>query len=97
MSRPLRRRFYPQEICINPGKMHWNVLTHVLRHIKLWLGFRIICGGKYKDLAPVGYVDADYAGDFDNRCSVMFLSRPADPRCEAPSINPSSLSTTEAD
>ena len=53
----------------NPGNVHWNALTHVLHYIRGTLDFRITYGGKYKDLAPIGYVDADYAGDLDNRRS----------------------------
>ena len=53
----------------NPGKTHWNALTHVLRYIRGTLGFRITYGGKHNDLAPIGYVNTDYAGDLNDRCS----------------------------
>ena len=42
----------------NPGRVHWNALTHVLRYIRGTLNYKITYGGKYKNLAPVGYVDA---------------------------------------
>lgn len=54
----------------NPGRPHWTALTHVLQYIKGTLDFRITYGGKgYTNLAPIGYVDADYAGDVDTRRS----------------------------
>ena len=53
----------------NPGKTHWNALTHVLRYIRGTLAYKITYGGKCKDLAPIGYVDANYAGDLNHCCS----------------------------
>ena len=43
---------------------------HVLQYIKVTLHFKITYGSKgFMDLAPIGYVNADYAGDIDTRCS----------------------------
>ena len=53
----------------NPGKTHWNALTHILHYIRGTLAYKITCGGKCKDLAPIGYVDANYAGDLNHCCS----------------------------
>ena len=50
----------------NPGKPHWIALMRVLCYIKGTLDFKITYGGEgHTDLAPVGYVDAYYAGDLD--------------------------------
>jgi len=50
----------------NPSKPHWNALMHVLWYIKGMLHYKITYGGKdHINLAPVGYVNADYAGDID--------------------------------
>ena len=43
---------------------------HVLQYIKGTLDFKITYGGEgHTSLAPIGYVDADYAGDIDSCCS----------------------------
>ena len=48
----------------NPEKQHWIALMHVLWYIKGTLDFKITYGREgYTGLTPVGYVDADYAGD----------------------------------
>ena len=52
----------------NPGKAHWNVLNHVLGYIKGILDYAIrYCAGATLD--PVGYVDFDFAGCKNTRCS----------------------------
>jgi len=53
----------------NPEHTHWNTLTHVLRYIKGTLHYKITYGGEYKDLKPIGYIDADYGGDLNNHRS----------------------------
>lgn len=54
----------------NPGESHWIALMRVLQYIKGTLDFKITYGGEgHTDLTPVGYVDADYAGDLDSRRS----------------------------
>ena len=50
----------------NPGRVYWNALTHVLHYIGGTFNYKITYGGKYKNLAPVGHVDINYAGDLDN-------------------------------
>ena len=52
----------------NPGIAHWNALKHVLTYIKGTKHYGIT----YKSgssLEPIGYVDSDYAGCRDTRCS----------------------------
>lgn len=69
MPQPLICCIYSQQVCIQPREDYWNALTHVLCYIRGTLDYRITYGGQHKDLAPVGYVDTDYAGDLDNRRS----------------------------
>ena len=58
------------KFALNPRKPHWIALMRVLRYIKGTLNFKITYGVEgHTDLAPVGYVDADYAGDLDTHCS----------------------------
>jgi len=52
----------------NPGKPHWNTIKHVLGYIKRMIDYEVT----YKatgDLNPIGYVDSDFAGCKDTRCS----------------------------
>jgi len=52
----------------NPGKAHWNMLKHVLGYIKGTLNYAIrYHAGAILDL--VGYVDSDFAGYKNTRCS----------------------------
>ena len=84
----------------NPGKTHWNALTHILRYIRGTLGFRITYGGKHNDLAPIGYVDADYAGDLDDRrsCAGHVFVQAGGPMVWGSQYQPTvALSTTEAE
>jgi hypothetical protein len=84
----------------NPRKNHWNALTHVLRYIQGTLDYRITYGGKYKDLAPIGYVDADYAGNLDNRrsCAGNVFIQAGGPTAWGSQYQPTvALSTTEAE
>jgi Reverse transcriptase (RNA-dependent DNA polymerase) len=54
----------------NPGKLHWTALMHVLQYIKGTLDNKITYGGSGRtSLTPYRYVDADYGGDRDTRCS----------------------------
>lgn len=49
---------------INPGPAHWHALMHVLAYIKATLHYKLsYYRGTTDGLKPIGYVDADYAGD----------------------------------
>jgi hypothetical protein len=49
---------------INPGPAHWKALMHVLAYIKATLHYKLTYHrGTQDGIKPVGYVDADYAGD----------------------------------
>ena len=52
----------------NPGPAHWTAMLHLLAYLKGSINYKISYswGG---DLAPIGFVDADYAGDIDTCCS----------------------------
>ena len=44
----------------NPGKQHWQALTHVLQYIKGTLHYKITYGGAgYQSLTPYGHANAD--------------------------------------
>ena len=84
----------------NPGKTHWNALTHVLRYIRGTLAYKIMYGGKYKDLAPIRYVDADYAGDLNHRhsCAGHVFIQAGRPTAWGSQYQPTvTLSTMEAE
>ena len=48
----------------NPGPAHWKAMLHLLAYLKGSINYKISYsrGG---DLAPIAFVDADYAGDID--------------------------------
>ena len=48
----------------NPGPAHWKAMSHLLTYLKGSINYRVTYsrGG---DLAPIGFVDANYAGDID--------------------------------
>jgi len=52
----------------NPGIAHWNVLKHALTYIKGTKHYGITYKGN-SSLKPIEYVDSDYAGCKDTRCS----------------------------
>ena len=85
----------------NPGKQHWIALTRVLRYIKGTLDYKITYGGDgFTDLAPIGYVDADYAGDIDTRrsCAGQVFIQAGGPTSWGSQSQPTvALSTTEAE
>ncbi|KAE8680647.1 hypothetical protein F3Y22_tig00111372pilonHSYRG00031 [Hibiscus syriacus] len=47
----------------NPGKEHWNIVKRILRYIKGTSNIALCYRGS--NLLINGYVDSDYAGDFD--------------------------------
>jgi hypothetical protein len=52
----------------NPGLDHWNSLLHVIGYIKNTLDYGLTYS-RDSDLSPIAYVDADYGGCRDTRCS----------------------------
>ncbi|KAF5310638.1 hypothetical protein D9619_008097 [Psilocybe cf. subviscida] len=54
----------------NPGQQHWAAVLHVLAYIKATMHFALMYGGEgYKSIAPLGYTDANFAGDIDTHRS----------------------------
>jgi hypothetical protein len=53
----------------NPGPAHWRAMIHILGYIKGTLNYRITYSKVEGGLKPIGFVDADYAGDYDTRRS----------------------------
>eukprot|EP00253_Pinus_taeda_P004652 PITA_04652 len=51
----------------NPGKEHWMAVKWILRYLKGTTDQALCFGGS--NISPQGYVDADMAGDRDNRRS----------------------------
>ena len=46
----------------NPGPTHWKAMLHLLTYLKGTLSYKITYH-KGGSLDPIGFVDADYAGD----------------------------------
>jgi hypothetical protein len=53
----------------NPGKQHWDAVKWIFRYLKGTTDYGITFVRQKSDLSVVGYVDADYAGDLDDRRS----------------------------
>jgi hypothetical protein len=53
----------------NPGKQHWNAVKWIFRYLKGTTDYGITFVRQNNDLSVVGYVDADYAWDLDDRRS----------------------------
>ena len=49
----------------NPGMMHWKEIKRILRHLKGTKDYSLCYQGK--ELRLVGYSNADWAGDLDER------------------------------
>jgi len=52
----------------NPRKPHWNMLKHILAYVKGTAHYGITYKAR-SDLNPIGYVDSDFAGCRELRCS----------------------------
>ena len=53
----------------NPGKQHWDAVKWIFRYLKGTTDYGIIFVRQKSDLLAVGYMDANYAGDLDDRRS----------------------------
>lgn len=53
--------------CENPGKIHWGAVKRVFRYLKITSKYKITYGTTNENL--VGYCDADWASDIDERRS----------------------------
>jgi hypothetical protein len=84
----------------NPGKQHWDAVKWIFRYLKGTTDYDITFVRQKSDLSVVGYVDADYAGDLDDRRSttgyVFILA--GGPICWKSMIQSTvAMSTTEAE
>lgn len=52
----------------NPGPAHWKAMLHLLAYLKGTLSYKITYH-RGASIDPIGFVDADYAGDVDTRRS----------------------------
>ena len=51
----------------NPGEAHWKAVKRILRYLKGTMDYSLCY--QRKDLLLRGYIDADWAGDVDERKS----------------------------
>ncbi|XP_044741904.1 secreted RxLR effector protein 161-like [Chrysoperla carnea] len=83
----------------DPGKPHWNAVKRIFRYLKGTINKKIQYS-KHENSAIMGFSDADWAGDVDNRKSVtgyVFLSQ-GGAICWNSKKQPTvALSTTEAE
>jgi len=50
----------------NPGKVHWKAMKHMLTYIKETIDYEITYHHGLS-LQPIGFVDFDYANNYDTR------------------------------
>jgi len=85
----------------NLGPPHWAALMHILQYLKGTLHYKITYGGEgFTSLAPIRYVDADYAGDTDTRrsCAGHVFVQASSPTAWGAQYQPTvALSATEAE
>jgi hypothetical protein len=55
----------------NPGKQHWDAVKWIFRYLKGTTDYGITFVRQKSNLSVVGYVDADYVGDLDDRTSTI--------------------------
>ena len=53
----------------NPGRMHWDAIKWIFRYLRGTTYYGIMFSKQQSDPSIRGYVDADYAGDLDDRRS----------------------------
>jgi hypothetical protein len=84
----------------NPGKQHWDAVKWIFRYLKGTTDYGITFVRQKSDLSVVGYVDADYAGDLDDRRSTTgyVFTFTGGPICWKSMIQSTvAMSTTEAE
>ncbi|WCJ18000.1 Transposon Ty1-LR1 Gag-Pol polyprotein [Euphorbia peplus] len=83
-----------------PGKRHWEAVKWIFRYLRGTVGHGLMFGGQHGDPLVEGYVDADYAGDLDNRRSTTgyVFTLGGGPICWRSTLQSTvALSTTEAE
>ena len=56
-----------------PGRQHWEAIKWIFRYLRGTVGHCIVFGNQQGVPLVVGYVDSDYAGDLDNRLSLIHI------------------------
>ena len=51
----------------NPGREHWNAVKWIFRYLRGTVEHEILFSRQSETNSVIGYVDADYAGDVDDR------------------------------
>jgi hypothetical protein len=84
----------------NSGRQHWDAVKWIFRYLKGITNYNITFVRQKSDLSIVGYVDANYAGDLDDRRSTMgyVFTLAGGPICWRSMIQSMvTMSTTEAE
>jgi hypothetical protein len=84
----------------NPGKQHWDAVNWIFIYLKGTTDYDITFVRQKSDLSVVGYVDADYVGDLDDRRSTTgyVFTLTGGPICWKSMIQSTvAMSTTEAE
>ncbi|KAF7372247.1 Gag-Pol polyprotein [Mycena venus] len=68
-AQPDDRQAIPHLTGLNPGIQHWRALMHVMGYIHNTIDFGLTYRRDTGDIAPLGYVDADYGGCQDTQRS----------------------------
>lgn len=50
-----------------PDKQHWEAIKWIFRYLKGTTDYDLVFGNEKGDSLVVGYVDSDYASDFDDK------------------------------
>ena len=56
----------------NPRREHWNAIKWIFRYLKGIIKHRILFSRQLGTNSVVGYVDADYTGEMDDKRSTTF-------------------------
>ena len=54
----------------NPGKQHWDAVKWIFRYLRGTTNYGVMFERQQDELLFRGYVDADYAGDLNDRRSI---------------------------
>ena len=53
----------------NPGRQYWDAVKLIFIYSRSTINYGIVFGRKHDELSVIGYVDADYADDLNDRRS----------------------------
>jgi hypothetical protein len=93
-------KYMASKYMANPGKQHWNAVKWIFRYLKGTTDYGITFVRQKSNLSVVGYVDADYAGDLDDKRSTTgyVFTLAGGPICWKSMIQSTvAMSTTEAE